>query len=349
METCRIGIIGAGRIGKIHAENMYRHLPQFQLMGIADPYMDLNWAETLNVSLLTADCDEIIHHPDIDAVLIASPSSLHIEQIMAAIRAKKAIFCEKPIGLSEEEIRTCLSEVESQHTLLQVGFNRRFDPSFAYLQERVQAGEIGQPHIIRITSRDPACPSLDYIKTSGGMFMDMTIHDFDMMRFVCHSEVVEVFAIGAVLIKPEFAEYNDIDTATIHLRFANGSLGVIDNSRQAIYGYDQRIEVFGSKGMLLAHNQNQHRVETWNTTGRSKALPPYFFLERYHIAYIAELKAFYQTWVNAKPSLVSGEDGLQALRIAKAAQHSLMTQQLVRIDHEDTCSESFLGGKEQFK
>ncbi|OGT41172.1 MAG: inositol 2-dehydrogenase [Gammaproteobacteria bacterium RIFCSPHIGHO2_12_FULL_37_34] len=346
MNVCRIGIIGAGRIGKIHAENICRHLPSFQLIGIADPYIDLNWAQSLNIALFTSDVEEIIHHPNIDAVLIASPSTLHVQQIIAASRAKKAIFCEKPIGLSEAEIHSCLQVIQSQNSLLQIGFNRRFDPNFANICTRVQEGEIGRPQLIRITSRDPACPSKEYIKTSGGIFMDMTIHDFDMARFLCGSEIVEVYAAGANLIRPDFAEYHDVDTAIIQLCFANGALGVIDNSRQAVYGYDQRAEVFGSKGMLLAHNQSQHTVECWNEQDKRAAIPPYFFLQRYQASYIAELQAFYQAWAHAQPSPVNGYDGLQALRVACAAQQSLVAHQPVAVWQEN---QSHISHEQQYE
>jgi myo-inositol 2-dehydrogenase/D-chiro-inositol 1-dehydrogenase len=215
---------------------------------------------------------------------------------------------------------------------LQLGFNRRFDPSFSYLQKRVQAGEIGVPHVVKITSRDPACPTKEYCATSGGIFMDMSIHDFDMARFLTRSEVIEVYATGSVLINPDFKQLNDVDTAIIQLRFANGALGVIDNSRQAVYGYDQRIEVFGSEGMLLAANQVEHAVTQYSKAATATANPQYFFLERYQQAYIAELTSFYDAWANNKPSPVAGEDGLSALRIAKAAKQSLETQLPVVLD-----------------
>ncbi|KGP63582.1 oxidoreductase [Legionella norrlandica] len=322
---CRIGIVGVGRIGKLHAENIMFHLPQFELRAIADPYLDKQWAEKLGVSFISNQIEEVLRHSELDAVLIASPSHLHLEQIAMASANGKAIFCEKPIGLNEGEIESALNTVASNNTLLQLGFNRRFDPSFANIQKRVQIGEIGIPHILRITSRDPACPSKEYCATSGGIFMDMSIHDFDMARFLMQSEVVEVYATGAVLINPDFEQFNDVDTAIIQLRFANGAFGIIDNSRQAIYGYDQRVEVFGSGGMLLAENLLEHTVTRYSRNTTEGAKPQYFFLERYHQAYLAELNAFYNAWNNDQPSPVSGFDGLQALRIAKAAEQSLKT------------------------
>jgi myo-inositol 2-dehydrogenase/D-chiro-inositol 1-dehydrogenase len=322
-KQCRIGIIGAGRIGRIHAENIKYHLPNFLLQAIADPNLDRTWAETLSIPNTSNQVEDVINHRDLDAIIIASPSHLHLEQIRAASESGKAIFCEKPIGLIEEEILSTLKVINANNTLLHLGFNRRFDPSFALLQKRVQAGEIGSPHIVKITSRDPACPSKEYCATSGGIFMDMSIHDFDMARFLVQSEVIEVYATGSILINPDFELYNDVDTAIIQLRFANGALGVIDNSRQAAYGYDQRIEVFGSGGMLLAANQLEHSVTHYTNSTTANANPQYFFLERYQQAYIAELRSFYDAWSENKPSPVSGEDGLKALRIAKAAKLSL--------------------------
>lgn len=331
-KLCRIGIVGAGRIGKLHAENIKYHLPNYDLQALADPCLDRDWAEKLSIDCLSNQVEDVLFHPDLDAVIIASPSHLHLEQIKAASESGKAIFCEKPIGLNEEDILAALETVKSNNTLLQLGFNRRFDPSFANLQKRVASGEIGVPQVVKITSRDPACPSKEYCATSGGMFMDMTIHDFDMARFLMQSEIVEIYATGAVLINPDFELFNDIDTAIIQMRFANGALGVIDNSRQAVYGYDQRIEVFGNAGMLLAANQLEHSVTHYSGKTTEQANPQYFFLERYQQAYISELTAFHDAWLHNKPSPVCGEDGLQALRIAKAANKSLETKSPVRLN-----------------
>lgn len=330
-KRCRIGVIGAGRIGKLHAENIAYRLPQFKLMGIADPYLDIDWAKSLHVPIITQESHELLHHSDIDAVIIASPSNMHIQQVLTASKLKKAIFCEKPLGLTEEDIENCLSQIKQDKTLLQIGFNRRFDPNFANIAMRVRAGEIGMPQLLRITSRDPACPSKEYARNSGGIFMDMTIHDFDMARFLMNSEITEVYAAGAVLINPDFKEFNDIDTATVQLRFENGALGVIDNSRQAVYGYDQRVEVFGAQGMLIAENQKQNNVLQYHREGTQASNPEYFFLERYQTAYIMELEAFYEAWLNHKESSVNGYDGLQALRIANAANASLRTNKAIKV------------------
>lgn len=324
-KKCHIGIIGAGRIGKLHAQHIQDYLPQFTLTAIADPEIDIDWAQSLSIKQISKEAEDILHDPNLDAVLIASPSTLHIEQIIQATKAGKAIFCEKPIGLNEEDILSILNLLKANNTLLQLGFNRRFDPSFSTMQQRIQAGEIGKTQLLKITSRDPACPPESYIASSGGLFMDMSIHDFDMARFIMQSEVVEVYTTGAVLINPQFEAYEDVDTAITQLRFANNTLAVIDNSRQAVYGYDQRIEVLGEKGMLLVTNQLEHSVLHYSKNTTTQANPQYFFLERYQQAFIAELRAFYDAWVNNKQSPVSALDGLQAHKIAKAAQHSLKT------------------------
>ncbi|HHF7366001.1 TPA: inositol 2-dehydrogenase [Legionella bozemanae] len=331
LRKCRIGIIGAGRIGKLHAENIKYYLPQYELLAIADPYLNKEWVDKLSITGQYTHFEEVLFHQSLDAILIASPSNLHVEQIKAASEAGKAIFCEKPIGLNEKEILDALETVQANNTLLQLGFNRRFDPSFAHLHQQVQTGEIGAVHLVKITSRDPVCPTKEYCATSGGLFMDMTIHDFDMARFLTQSEVIEVYATGAVLINPDFEALDDVDTAIIQMRFANGAMGVIDNSRQAVYGYDQRIEVFGKEGMLLANNQLKHSVIHYANTFTEQANPEYFFLERYHQAFRAELNSFYDAWLHNKPSPVSGRDGLQALRIAQAAKQSLVTKLPVSI------------------
>lgn len=329
--SCRLGIIGAGRIGRLHAENIQSRLPEFQLLGIADPDLDKTWADRLAIPLCSSSPEIILTHPEVQAVLIASPSSLHIEHLIMASESGKAIFCEKPLGLTEDGILSALAVINRNKTLLQIGFNRRFDPNFAQIQQRVAMGEIGGLQVLKITSRDPVCPGKEYIAHSGGIFMDMTIHDFDMARFIVGSEVVEVHAMGSVLINPDFEAFNDVDTAIVQLRFANGALGVIDNSRQAVYGYDQRLEVFGSKGMLWADNQLQHGVHTLKHNHNVQANPQYFFLERYQQAYINELTAFYQAWLAQSSSPVPGKAGLQALRIAVAAKASFLNNAPVSV------------------
>ena len=273
----------------------------------------------------------MLDDPEIDAILIGSPSPEHAAQMIECARAGKHIFCEKPIALDPDIIRNALAEVEKSGVKLQVGFNRRFDPNFAAVQEQIASGALGEPHIIRITSRDPAPPPAEYVASSGGLFMDMTIHDFDMARFLCGSEVTEVHAYGAVLVDPEIGKAGDIDTAVISLKFANGALGIIENSRKAVYGYDQRVEVFGAKGTAMADNNTPTSMVVLNESGTIRDKPLYFFLERYKTAFVAEMQAFVDAIREDKPTLVSGKDGLVPVLIALAAQESLKTGKPVQV------------------
>ncbi|MDQ0974736.1 myo-inositol 2-dehydrogenase/D-chiro-inositol 1-dehydrogenase [Neobacillus niacini] len=322
--TLTVGVIGAGRIGKIHVDNL-RGISQVKVKSVSDVVIDdlESWAKEKGVEVLTTNYEEILQDPEINAVFICSPTTTHANLIKEAAACGKHIFCEKPVSFSVEETEEALEAVEKAGVKLQVGFNRRFDPNFRKIRELVQAGEIGTPHILRITSRDPQPPGIDYIKTSGGLFMDMAIHDFDMARYVMDSDVVEVFANGAVLVDPAIGEAGDIDTAIITLKFANGALGVIDNSRQAAYGYDQRLEVFGDKGAAQADNNRANTVEVSTAQHVSKEKPLYFFLERYTQAYIDEVKEFVASILENKDVICNGLDGLQAERIAKAARQSL--------------------------
>ncbi len=273
----------------------------------------------------------MLDDPEIDAILIGSPSPEHAAQMIECARAGKHIFCEKPIALDPDIIRNALAEVEKSGVKLQVGFNRRFDPNFAAVQQQVASGALGDPHIIRITSRDPAPPPAEYVASSGGLFMDMTIHDFDMARFLCGSEVTEVHAYGAVLVDPEIGKAGDIDTAVISLKFDNGALGIIENSRKAVYGYDQRVEVFGAKGTAMADNNTPTSMVVLNESGTIRDKPLYFFLERYKTAFVAEMQAFVDAIREDKPTLVSGKDGLVPVLIAMAAKESLKTGKPVQV------------------
>ncbi|MBT2658582.1 inositol 2-dehydrogenase [Bacillus sp. ISL-18] len=321
-----VGIIGAGRIGKIHVDNL-RGISEVRLKSVSDVVIDHleEWAKEKQIEVLTANYQDILNDPEINAVFICSPTTTHANLIKEAAAAGKHIFCEKPVSFSVEETEEALEEVEAAGVKLQVGFNRRFDPNFRKIRELVQTGDIGVPHILKITSRDPEPPGIDYIKTSGGLFMDMAIHDFDMARYIMDSEVVEVFANGAVLVDPAIGEAGDIDTAIITLKFANGALGVIDNSRRAAYGYDQRLEVFGDQGAAQAENNRANTVEISTAQHVSKEKPLYFFLERYTQAYIDEVNEFVTAILKNQEVICSGYDGLQAERIAKAAKESLET------------------------
>ncbi len=274
----------------------------------------------------------LLDDPEIDAILIGSPSSEHAPQLIECAEAGKHIFCEKPIALNPEIIRNALAEVDKSGVKLQVGFNRRFDPNFSAVQHQVASGALGDPHIIRITSRDPAPPPAEYVAGSGGMFLDMTIHDFDMVRFLSGSEVTEVHAYGAVLVDPEIGKAGDIDTAVISLKFTNGALGIIENSRKAVYGYDQRVEIFGSKGTAMADNNTPTSMVVFNESGTIRDKPLYFFLERYEAAFIDKMKAFVNAIREDKTTAVSGKDGLAPVLIALAAQDSLKRGKPEKVD-----------------
>ena len=321
--TITFGIIGAGRIGKLHADNLLSHVKGAKLKTVTDPFLDEEWVASRNIPVTGKDHRIMLDDPEIDAILIGSPSPEHAAQMIECARAGKHIFCEKPIALDPDIIRNALAEVEKSGVKLQVGFNRRFDPNFAAVQQQVTSGALGDPHIIRITSRDPAPPPAEYVTSSGGLFMDMTIHDFDMARFLCGSEVTEVHAYGAVLVDPEIGKAGDIDTAVISLKFANGALGIIENSRKAVYGYDQRVEVFGAKGTAMADNNTPTSMVVLNESGIIRDKPFYFFLERYEKAFVAEMQAFVDAVRENEPTAVSGNDGLAPVLIALAAQHSL--------------------------
>ena len=331
MKPVTFGIIGAGRIGKLHADNLLSRVDGACLKAITDPFLDEDWAASRNIPLTGKDHRILLDDPEIDAILIGSPSAEHAQQMIECAEAGKHIFCEKPIALDPEIIRNALAEVDKSGVKLQVGFNRRFDPNFSAVQHQVASGALGDPHIIRITSRDPAPPPAEYVAGSGGMFLDMTIHDFDMARFLSSSEVTEVHAYGAVLVDPEIGKAGDIDTAVISLKFANGALGIIENSRKAVYGYDQRVEVFGGKGTAMADNNTPTSMVVLNESGTIRDKPLYFFLERYKIAFVAEMQAFADAVRNDEPTKVSGKDGLVPVLIALAAQESLKTGKPVQV------------------
>ena len=331
MKPVTFGIIGAGRIGKLHADNLLSHVDGARLKAITDPFLDKNWAASRNIPLTGKDHRIMLDDPEINAILIGSPSVEHASQLIECALAGKHIFCEKPIALDPEIIRNALAEVDKSGVKFQVGFNRRFDPNFAAVQQQVASGALGDPHIIRITSRDPAPPPAEYVAGSGGMFLDMTIHDFDMARFLSSSEVTEAHAYGVVLVDPEIGKAGDIDTAVISLKFTNGALGIIENSRKAVYGYDQRVEVFGAKGTAMADNNTPTSMIVLNESGTIRDKPLYFFLERYKTAFVTEVQAFVDAVRNDEPTKVSGKDGLVPVLIASAAQESLKTGKPVQV------------------
>ena len=321
----RVGVIGTGRIGRLHIEHLAQDIPEADLVALCSldrPSMD-NLAKQFNVPQTIDDYTELLADPQIDTVLITSATNTHVEISQAAAKAGKHIFCEKPIALDLEEIDETLAIVGKAGVKFQVGFQRRFDASFMRVRETVASGEIGEPHIMRITSRDPGPPPIEYIKVSGGIFLDMTIHDFDMARYLIGDEVVEIYATGDVRVDPQIGEAGDIDTAVITLQFKNGVIATIDNSREAVYGYDQRVEVFGSKGMVTVANPLTDTVTFRGSEGTHAALPPYFFVERYKAAYLSELQAFFKCIQEGTPPPVTGKDGRVPVVMGLAALKSL--------------------------
>ena len=325
-DKLKIGVIGAGRIGKIHAGNIARFIPQAKLEGIADIKLtdeQKTWAQSLGARLVSTDPEVLLKDPSIEAVVICTSTDTHADLVIAAAHAGKHIFCEKPIDLTVAKVKAAIEAVKKADLKLQIGFNRRFDHNFARIREHTLAGGIGEVQMIKISSRDPAPPPPAYVAVSGGIFIDMMIHDFDMARFQAGSEITEVFAAGSVLVDPEIGKAGDVDTALVTLKFANGAIGVIDNSRKAVYGYDQRVEVFGSKGAAIAENDLPNTVKLYNEAGVIGEKPLYFFLERYKGAFIDEMTAFVDAVQNDKPVAVRGEDGLENMYAALAAGKSL--------------------------
>ncbi|WP_432664919.1 inositol 2-dehydrogenase [Wukongibacter baidiensis] len=335
MSKIKVGIIGAGRIGKLHGENIAYHIPQAEIIAIADPFINeetVTWAENLGIEKITKDYKVLLNDNEIEAVLICSSTDTHAQITIEAAEAGKHIFCEKPVDLTVEKVKKALKAVEEAGVKLQVGFNRRFDHNFKKVRDTVQKGKIGDPHIIKITSRDPAPPPAEYVKVSGGIFLDMTIHDFDMARYLSDSEVEEVYTSAAVLVDPKIGEAGDVDTAIVTLKFKNGALGVIDNSRQAVYGYDQRVEVFGSKGAVSADNDRPTTTVLSTTEGVASDKPLWFFLERYTGSFVDEMKEFFNAIINNTEPPVRGIDGLKPIYIGLAAKKSLVEGRPVKIN-----------------
>ncbi|WP_409500791.1 inositol 2-dehydrogenase [Mannheimia glucosida] len=330
----KVGIIGAGRIGRVHSESISKYVKGAGIKAISDVKITEEltaWAKSMGIPEVYDDYKKILQDPEIDAVLVCSSTNTHAPISIEAAQAGKHVFCEKPVDADPAKIREVLSAVEKAGVKFQVGFNRRFDHNFKAIKDRVAAGDIGEPHVIRVTSRDPEAPPIEYVKVSGGMFFDMTIHDFDMIRYLSGSEVEEVFAVGTVLVNPEIGKAGDIDTAVITLKLKNGAIGVIDNSRKAAYGYDQRAEVFGSKGAIHITNDTGSTAVFSGENGVVAEKPKYFFLERYMQSFADEISCFVDSVVNDKPTLVNGNDGLQPVLIALAAKKSLEENRPVKL------------------
>ncbi len=328
-----LGLVGAGRIGCVHAEHLCHVLADTNLVIVADAKETTarDCAERFKVPEHTTDFRQVTSHPDIDAVVICSPTDTHLEVIQAAAAAGKHIFCEKPIDANLERIDQALAAVRKARVLFQVGFNRRFDANFRRVRQAVVQGEIGTPHQIHIISRDPAPPPLDYVKQSGGLFADMTIHDFDMARFLVGDEVVQLYATGSALIDPRVGEAGDIDTATILLEFAQGAVGVIENSRRAVYGYDQRVEVFGSGGSVRTDNNYPNTAIVSGAKAVRRDLPLNFFMERYLASYLLEMEQFVDAASRGGSSPLSGDEGRIPVAMAIAARKSLELKRPVKL------------------
>ncbi len=323
-QPVRIAVLGTGRIGRMHAELLAKRVPGATLAGVFDVVSEAAAEVGSQLGVTVArDADELLDSPDVDAVAVCTSTDTHVDAVVAAAEAGKAIFCEKPVSLDLADVDRALAAVGAAGVAFQVGFNRRFDPSHRAVRDAVRAGDVGDPHLVRISSRDPAPPPIAYIEVSGGIFLDMTVHDFDMARYVTGSEVTEVFAAGGVMVDPAIGEAGDVDTAVVVLRHDNGALTTIDNSRQAVYGYDQRVEVFGSRGMVASENPLVNTTVFRNADGATAATLPYFFLDRYIPSYLDQWAAFVEMVASGGPSPVTGADGRAPLVIGLAAWRSL--------------------------
>jgi myo-inositol 2-dehydrogenase/D-chiro-inositol 1-dehydrogenase len=334
MSLLRCAVFGAGRIGRIHAANLARQVDGAQLVAIADidhaAASDL--ADRLRVPTVTTDYTDLLGRDDIDAVVVCTPTSTHYDVLLACVASGRAIFTEKPIDLELARIDAINSAVAERGVPMMVGFQRRYDPDFARVRAMVQAGAVGDVHVVRITSRDAVPPHRSFIPTSGGIFLDMTVHDLDMVRFVTGREVVGVYARGSVLVDPMFAEEGDWDTAVLTLTLEGGVLATIDNSRRAVYGQDQRLEVFGSAGVVAATNHAVDRVTSADEAGAHSARLMAFFPERYADAYRREMQVFVDAVRAGDPMPVTGEDGRRATALAVAATRSARENRYVPID-----------------
>ena len=331
----KIGIIGAGRIGKVHLESISYHVKNATVTAMADPFMNEETEKLIRsygVSKVTKDYKDIFNDKDIDAVLVCSSTDTHAAISIEAINAGKHVFCEKPVDHSIEKIQAVADALKEHPDIkFQVGFNRRFDHNFAAIRKAYDDGKIGEAHILKITSRDPEPPNPAYIKVSGGIFLDMTIHDFDMACFLTDSDVEELYVNSAVLVDPAIGEQGDVDTAIITMKMANGALAVIDNSRKAAYGYDQRAELFGSKGMVATSNDTVSSAVISNADGVTGEKPLFFFLERYMGSFSEEMRQFTEAVINDTEVPVGIHAGLQSVKIGLAARKSVEEHRPVKI------------------
>jgi myo-inositol 2-dehydrogenase/D-chiro-inositol 1-dehydrogenase len=333
-DEVKIGLIGAGRIGKLHGNNLAHSVKGAKLEALAEIMLNeehRKWAEQMGIKKVSKDPLDIMKDKDIDAVFICSSTESHAALIIESAKAGKHIFCEKPIHTDVAVIKEALETVKKAGVKLQVGFVRRFDHNHKKVRDTVASGRLGRPHIVKVTSRDPDIQPIEYVAVSGGIFMDMTIHDFDMARYLSGSEVTEVSAYGTIMIDPRIKQYNDVDTAVVVLKFENGALGVIDNSRAAHYGYDQRTEVHCDKGCVQVANDLIDTSMISTAEGVYCEKPTWFFLERYNNAFIAEAEAFVEAIQKDTPPQVDGKDGLMAVYVALAANKSLKENRPVKL------------------
>ena len=329
-----VGIIGAGRIGKVHTESICNYVRNARLKTVADPFLNEtteNWLKSMGVENTCTDYHDILNDPEIQAVLICSSTNTHSPISLEAIAAGKHVFCEKPIDHDLGRIKEVVNALKGSKLKYQVGFNRRHDHNFAAVKQAINDGKVGDVHIIKITSRDPEPPSAEYAAVSGGMFLDMTIHDFDMVRYLAGCDAEEIYVQSAVLVDPAIGEAGDVDTAVITLKMESGAIAVIDNSRRAAYGYDQRAEVFGSKGMVATANDTLSTAVLSNADGVTGEKPLYFFLERYMQSFATEVKGFINAIENDTETLVGVEDGLKPVLMGIAAKKSVLEHRPVKL------------------
>ena len=329
----KLGLIGAGRIGQLHAEHLSLRIPSAQVVMVADVVEDAasHCAMRYHIPSFTSDYHAVLEQPDIEAVVICSSTDTHATIIEEAATAGKHIFCEKPIALDLTSIDCALDAVKHAGVKLQLGFNRRFDASYQRVRQAVEQGEIGRPHLLHITSYDPAPPPITYIRVSGGLFLDMMIHDFDMARYLIGHEVEEVFTMADAMIDPAIGKAGDVDTAVVMLQFSNGVIATISNSRQASYGYDQRVELLGSSGAISVQNNYPNTVIISDAQSIHRDLPLHFFTERYSESFVAEMAAFVDAILRDAPVPVTGNDGRVPVVMALAAKKSLDEHRPVRL------------------
>jgi len=323
-------------MGSVHVRNIVRQIPEADLVALCDIRLEVAQAlaSEMGIARVVRDYHELLADPAVEAVLIAASTNAHDFIMKDAAAAGKHIFCEKPLALELEKIDSALAAVAKAGVKLQVGFNRRFDKNFQRVHQLVTSGELGQPSILRITSRDPGVAPMEYMRVSGGIFLDMTIHDFDMARFQV-GEIDEVFVNGSVLIEPKLNEFGDIDTCVVNLKFASGAVGAIDNSRKAVYGYDQRLEVFCANGMVMANNESENTIAMAKTDGFTTPRLPDFFMQRYALSYADEIRQFIEAVREDKPTPTNGRDGRQAVALGHAAWKSYRENRPVKLSEFD--------------